>query len=135
MRASAPLMIGMAAIAAVTSPAQAHHSFRSQYDAEQTITLTGVVTRLDWMNPHVYFFLDITAEDTGELETWAFEMGAPHLLQRIGWKRNTMQVGETVTVNGTRARDGSKTVNALRVTVTASGEVLGAASSQGQTIE
>ena len=128
-------MIGMAAIAAVTSPAQAHHSFRSQYDAERTITLTGVVTRLDWMNPHVYFFLDITAEDTGELETWAFEMGAPHLLQRIGWKRNTMQVGETVTVNGTRARDGSKTVNALRVTVTASGEVLGAASSQGQTIE
>jgi len=118
----------------VTLSAGAHHSFRSQYDSDQPITLTGIVTKIDWMNPHVYFYIDVTDDKSGAVENWGFEMGPPHLLQRRGWKRNSMQIGDILEVSGTRARDGSLTANARRVTLTATGEVLGAASSENQTI-
>jgi hypothetical protein len=114
--------------------ANAHHSFRSQYDADRPVTLTGVVTKIEWMNPHVYFYIDVANEDTGETENWGFEMGPPHMLQQRGWKRNTMQIGDELEVHGTRARDGSSTANARRVMMTSTGEVLGTASSEGQTI-
>lgn len=127
-------VVGLAALSSMPSASDAHHSFRSQYDADQPIALTGVVTKIEWMNPHVYFYVDVTDEDTGETENWAFEMGPPHMLQQRGWKRNTMQIGDVLEVHGTRARDGSATANARRVTMTATGEVLGAASSEGQTI-
>jgi hypothetical protein len=130
------MMLFITAIAAVATmvPATAHHSFRSQYDADQPLTLTGYVTRIAWMNPHVYFYIDVVNEDSGEIENWGFEMGPPHMLQNRGWKRNTLQIGDEVEVHGTRARDGSLTANARRVTLTSSGEVLGAASSESQTI-
>lgn len=127
-------MVGLIATWAFVAPASAHHSFRSQYDPDQPITFTGVVTKIDWMNPHVYFYIDVTDEESGAVENWGFEMGPPHLLQRRGWKRNSMQIGDVVEVDGTRARDGSTTANARRVTLTSTGEVLGAASSEGQTI-
>ena len=119
---------------AVSLPVQAHHSFRSQYDADQPVTFTGIVTKVDWMNPHVYFYIDVEDEETGALENWGFEMGPPHMLQQRGWKRNSMQIGDEVEVHGTRARDGSTTANARRVTLTSTGQILGAASSEGQTI-
>ena len=112
----------------------AHHSFRSQYDADQPLTVTGYVTKIEWMNPHVYFYVDVVDAESGEIENWGFEMGPPHMLQNRGWKRNTMQIGDEVEVEGTRARDGSLTANARRVTMTSTGAVLGAASSEGQTI-
>lgn len=124
----------LGALAAVSATARAHHSFRSQYDPDQPLTLTGYVTKIEWMNPHVYFYIDVENEETGVVENWAFEMGPPHLLQNSGWKRNSMQVGDEVEVHGTRARDGSLTANARRVTMRKTGEVLGAASSEGQTI-
>jgi hypothetical protein len=119
---------------AFAAPSMAHHSFRSQYDPDQPVNLTGVVTKVEWMNPHVYFYIDVKDPDSGEMRSWALEMGPPHLLQKAGWKRNSMLVGDVVNVQGTRARDGSMTANARRVTLTKTGEVLGAASSQGQTI-
>ena len=121
--------------AMLTAPATwAHHSFRSQYDAEKPLTMTGYVTKIDWMNPHVYFYIDVVNDETGEVENWGLEMGPPHMLQNRGWKRNTMQIGDEVEVNGTRARDGSLTANARRVMMTSTGDVLGAASSERQTI-
>ena len=130
---SAP--VGLAAALLLAAPlSQAHHSFRSQYDADQPLTVTGYVTKVEWMNPHVYFYIDVINEETGAVENWGFEMGPPHMLQNRGWKRNTMQIGDEVEVHGTRARDGSLTANARRVTMTSTGEVLGAASSEGQTI-
>ena len=124
----------MLAALMLASSVEAHHSFRSQYDSEQPLTLRGVVTKIEWMNPHVYFYIDVANEENGAVENWGFEMGPPHMLQGRGWKRNTMEIGDTVEVQGTRARDGSLTANARQVTMVATGEVLGAASSEGQTI-
>lgn len=118
----------------MAAPIHAHHSFRSQYDSDQPVTLKGYVTKIEWMNPHVYFYIDAKNGETGEIENWGFEMGPPHLLQQRGWKKNSMQVGDEIEVDGTRARDGSLTANARRVTMAATGEVLGAASSERQTI-
>jgi hypothetical protein len=132
--ASFARVLALVAVAWSATSANAHHSFRSQYDADQPVTLTGVVTKIEWMNPHVYFYIDVTNEDTGETENWGFEMGPPHMLQQRGWKRNSMQIGDVLEVHGTRARDGSATANARRVMMTSTGEVLGAASSEGQTI-
>jgi hypothetical protein len=127
------LLVGLIGAVALGSTAIAHHSFRSQYDADRPVTLVGYVTKIEWMNPHVYFYIDIVNE-AGETESWAFEMGPPHMLERRGWKRNTMAIGEQLEVHGTRARDGSLTANARRVMITSTGVVLGAASSEAQTI-
>ena len=113
--------------------AEAHHSFRAQYDSEKPIEVTGYVTKIDWMNPHVYFYIDVVNAQ-GKTESWAFEMGPPHMLEQRGWKRNSMAIGDELEVSGTRARDGSLTANARTVKLRATGEVLGAASSEGQTI-
>jgi len=113
--------------------AQAHHSFRAQYDAEKPIDVTGYVTKIDWMNPHVYFYIDVVNAQ-GKTESWAFEMGPPHMLEQRGWKRNSMAIGDELEVSGTRARDGSLSANARTVKLRATGQVLGAASSEGQTI-
>lgn len=124
------LILGIA-MTTVVVPVSAHHSFSAEYDAKKVVTLTGTVTKVEWMNPHVYFYLDVTGED-GKTANWAFEMGPPNGLQRSGWTRNTMQIGTEVTVNGTLAKDGSKQVNARTVTLTSTGQKLGAASSEGK---
>jgi len=110
-----------------SAPASAHHSFAAEFDAAKPITLTGVVTRIDWMNPHVWFYINVK-DDEGGTTRWGCEMGAPHQLQGRGWLRETMKIGDVVTVNGALARDGSKRANARTVT-TADGKTLGAASS------
>ena len=117
----------------VTSVAWAHHSFSAEYDAKKPVTLTGTVSNVEWMNPHVYFFLDVTGED-GKVANWAFEMGPPNGLQRSGWTRNTIKIGDEFIVEGFLARNGSRNVNSKLVTVAATGKKLGAASSQGRAV-
>jgi hypothetical protein len=111
----------------------AHHSFSAQYDSAKPVKLSGVVTRLEWTNPHVYIFIDVTGKN-GAVTSWGFEMGPPHMLQKAGWKKNGLTIGETIQVEGWLARDGSNHANARKVTRSSTGEVLGAASSNGQTL-
>ena len=122
-------ILALGAVFAMRSaPASAHHSFAAEFDASKPITLKGVVTRIDWMNPHVWFYINVKDDESGTTTRWGCEMGAPHQLQGRGWLRETMKVGDVVTVNGALARDGSKRANARTVT-TADGKTLGAASS------
>src|SRR5438477_12605741 len=87
-------------------PAVAHHSFGAEYDGTKPVTLTGVITSVQWTNPHFYFFMDVK-DPNGVVANWKFEGYPPTVLNRIGWKRNeTMQPGDTVTVCGWRARAG-----------------------------
>ncbi|MEY4640064.1 MAG: hypothetical protein RLZZ227_58 [Pseudomonadota bacterium] len=118
---------------AAATAALAHHSFAAQYDGNKVVSLRGWVTKVEWSNPHVYFYIDVENEK-GEIENWGIEMGPPHMLQDAGWKRNSMTVGDELLVEATRARDGSTTANARSVTLAATGEVLGAASSEQQTL-
>ena len=114
----------------VVAPMAAHHSFAAEYDSKKPVTLKGIVTKVEWMNPHVYFYLDVT-DEKGKTTNWALEMGPPRLLENGGWKKSTIKQGTEVIVNGTLARDGSPQANARNVTVDATGERLGAASSEG----
>ncbi len=99
----------------------AHHSFSAEFDSNQPVTLTGIVTNVEWTNPHVWFYINVRDEDSGEVVNWGAEMGPPHGLQRRGWRRNSLQIGEEVTVDGFLARNGSNRLNARSVTLTATG--------------
>ena len=91
---------------------QAHHSFAAQYDSTKQVTLQGTISKVEWMNPHVYFYVDVPDEG-GKVVNWAVEGGAPNVLYREGWKPTSLKAGDRVTILGSLARDGSKQVNAL----------------------
>jgi Family of unknown function (DUF6152) len=128
-------LLALTAAVALTTPLWAHHSFAAEYDSKQPVTLKGAVTKVEWMNPHVYFYIDVKDEQTGKVANWAFEMGAPAVIQRNGWTRNSMKVGDIVIVEGTRAKSGATHGNARSVTMASTGQKLGAGSSEGQTPE
>jgi hypothetical protein len=109
-------------------PMVAHHSFAAEFDSAKTIKLTGVVTKIEWMNPHAYFYIDVT-DPAGKVSNWGLEMGSPNGLMRQGWTRNSMKIGDTVNVEGSAAKDGSLIGNARSVTLS-NGQKLFAASSQ-----
>ena len=110
-RGIAALLVSIAVVASGVSIV-AHHSFAAQYDANKPITLKGGITRIEWANPHIYFYIDV-ADSSGTAQ-WAIEGGAPSTLYRAGWRKDSAKVGDTVTVSGFLARDGSKLVNMQR---------------------
>lgn len=111
--------------------ASAHHNFRAEFDINAPFTVTGTVTRLEWTNPHTWFYLDVK-DDTGAVANWAMEMGSPNALMRAGWKRTSMNVGDAVSVEGYRAWERKLTGNARAVILTKTGQKLFAASSAGK---
>ena len=135
MRINAFILGGVMACALLLAgaPASAHHSFAAEFDSEKPITLTGIVTKVEWTNPHVWFYVNVKDPNTGEVTNWGAEMGPPHGLQRRGWRQNTLKIGDSVTVAGSMAKNGAKRMNASKVTLTATGgrpgETLDAASS------
>jgi Family of unknown function (DUF6152) len=117
-----------AVLFAFAIPVLAHHSFAAEFDTAKAIDFTGVVTKVEWMNPHVYFYVDVKDPKTGKVTNWGCEMGSPNGLTRQGWTRNTMKVGMVIRVEGSAAKDGSNVANARNVTL--DGKKLGAASSE-----
>jgi hypothetical protein len=127
--------VAFVVLAALSTPLWAHHSFAAEYDSKQPINLRGAVTKVEWMNPHVYFYIDVKDDQTGKITSWALEMGAPAVIQRNGWTRNSMKIGDIVIVEGSRAKSGLPHGNARSVILESTGKKLGAGSSEGQTPE
>ena len=88
------------------APVSAHHGFSVEFDKDSPLTLTGTVTKMEFMNPHIYFYMDVKDKD-GKLVNWAFEGGPPNVIYRQGWRKDTLKPGDVVTVNGFRAKDGT----------------------------
>lgn len=103
------------AVIAAAVPVLGHHSFAAQYDRSKPKTLVGKVTKLDWINPHARFFVNV--EEAGKVVNWEVELGPPAMLMRSGWTRNSLGIGQTVTVSGSLAKDGSNLLNASTVTL------------------
>jgi hypothetical protein len=133
MRTKFAVVLGVVALLAGVSGVRAHHSFSAEFDASKTFKFTGPVTKVEWMNPNTFFYIDVKDEKTGKVTNWAMEMGSPNGLMRNGWTRNSMKIGDIVTVEGSMAKDGSPTGNARTVLLAKTGQRLFAGSSQGVT--
>jgi len=108
--------IGALFLLIAAGPAAAHHSFVTQYDADAPVTLKGIVTKVEWMNPHARFYIDVEDED-GQVVNWNLELASPNVLSRNGWTRHALKEGDAVTVEGSRARSGANMANARSVTL------------------
>jgi hypothetical protein len=110
MRGSVLAVTVIAALIGSASPAPAHHSFAAEFDGTKPVTLTGTVTKMEWSNPHIYLFIDVK-DERGTVTNWALEGGAPNGLYRNGWRKDTVKVGDIITVQAFHARDGSHLAN------------------------
>ena len=121
-----------ASVLAAALPVYAHHSFPAQYDADQPITFTGKVTKVEWTNPHIFIYVDVADENTGAVVNWALEMGGPNALLRLGWKRDSLKVDDLLTIEGSLARDGSPLANAETIVMVETGQRMLAGSSSAE---
>lgn len=104
-----------AGLLAAALPVLAHHSFSAEFDNSKPVELQGTVTNVDWLNPHIWIYLDVKNDKTGAVDHWQCEGGAPNSLTRNGWTKNDLKKGDTVSIKGTHAKDASNTCNASSV--------------------
>jgi hypothetical protein len=125
-------LIVAALIVAAAAPVFAHHSFAAEFDSNKPTTITGSVTKLDWINPHARLFIEVKGSD-GKVVNWEVELGPPAILMRSGWTKNSLKAGDVVTVNGSLAKDGSNLANARSVTLADGTKVFAGSSAENQT--
>ena len=116
MKRVAPLSMLALAIFVSAWPVLGHHSFAAEFDADKPVEVSGAVTKVEWANPHARFYVDVK-DDQGNIVNWNIELGPPLILQRLGWRHDSLKIGDQVTVEGYSARDGSKMANAKKVTL------------------
>ena len=129
IRSSVVLAVSVGSILAAV-PVVAHHSFAAEYDRNKPVTITGAVTKVEWINPHARFHMDVK-DDSGKTVNWEIELGSPAGLIRRGWTRNSLKIGESVTVAGFLAKDGSSLVNSTTVTLSDGRRVFAGSSEPG----
>jgi hypothetical protein len=129
MRVGVRLLAAFAILASSSAAVTAHHSFAAQYDANKPVTLKGIVSKVEWTNPHARFYVDVR-DETGTVTNWNLELASPNVLVRNGWSRKSLMVGDEIVVEGSLAKDGSKMANA-RVVRLADGRRVFAGSSGG----
>ena len=112
----ATLGVWVAGLLVSAMPVLAHHSFAAEYDDKKPITLRGTITKVDWMNPHIWVYI-ATKDDAGKVTQWQCEGGPPNSLTRQGWSKNSLKEGDEVTIDGFRAKDGTNTCNYRSVTL------------------
>jgi Family of unknown function (DUF6152) len=132
MRVRQNIFVAGVVVLLAAMPVLSHHSFYAEFDANKPVKLTGAVTRVEWENPHAWFYIDVK-EDSGAVSNWGFELGSPNLLIRAGWGRSTLKTGDVVTVEASRAKNGKNIANAKVVILASTGQKLFTGSSQGQT--
>ena len=114
------------------APSYAHHSFPAEYDASKPVKLTGKVTKVEWTNPHIFIYVDVPDEKSGEVVNWTLEMGGPNTLLRLGWKRDSLKIDDLVTVEGSLARYTPHLANASSIVMVSTGKKMLAGSSKDQ---
>jgi hypothetical protein len=112
------------------APVLAHHSFAAEYDRSKPVKFTGTVTKMEWMNPHIYYYVDVK-DQTGKVTSYAVEGGTPNSLRRQGWGKDSLKTGDTVTVDGFMAKNGSNHVNGRSVTLPDGRKVFGGSADDG----
>lgn len=128
------LVVLTLSLVATLAPALAHHSFAAEYDDKKPFTLSGTVTRVEWLNPHARFYMDVK-DESGRVTNWEFELASPNGLMRKGWTRNSLKPGHVVTVEAYRAKDGSNLGNARTVNLPDGRKVFAGTSDDGAPVK
>lgn len=131
MHAKPILSLAIVSAVLLTASARAHHAFSAEFDAAKPLELTGTVTKIEWQNPHTWFYID-AKDDAGTVSNWGLELASPNLLMRNGWTRSSMKIGDVVHVAGFHAKNGAKIGNARTITLTATGQTLFTGSSSAR---
>jgi hypothetical protein len=116
MNARPALAAALLGVLTASLPAAAHHSFQAEFDANRSMTASGICTKVEWMNPHAHFRADVKGND-GNVTNWDFELASPNVLLMQGWQRDSLKAGDPVTVEGFLAKDGTRIASARRVTL------------------
>ena len=130
MRAGSSFLAAGLGLLISAAPILAHHSFEAEYDSKKPIQVQGTVTKMEWTNPHARFYVDVK-EESGKVTNWNFELGSPNVLKRQGWNRDSLKVGDNVTVEAYMAKDGTNLANAQRVTLADGRKVFAGSAAEG----